>query len=83
VTLKATSVRLDDKTLKRVGQMADAMNRPRAWLMAQAIREYVEREEWFIREVEKGLREAEAGKLMEHGAVKGKWEAKKRAYPVD
>ena len=26
--LKATSVRLDDDTLERVGQMADAMDRP-------------------------------------------------------
>jgi len=59
--LKATSVRLDDDTLKRVGQMADAMDRPRAWLMAEAIKQYVEREEWFIREVEKGAKAADAG----------------------
>ncbi len=30
--LKATSVRLDDETLARVGEMAKAMDRPRAWL---------------------------------------------------
>ncbi len=35
--LKATSVRLDDETLKRVGDIAEAMDRPRAWLMAHAI----------------------------------------------
>ena len=29
--LKATSVRLDDKTLARVGEMAKAMDRPGAW----------------------------------------------------
>ncbi|WP_250654739.1 CopG family ribbon-helix-helix protein [Alkalimarinus coralli] len=39
MALKATSVRLDDETLKRVGQMAEAMDRPRAWLMAQAIKQ--------------------------------------------
>ena len=49
--LKATSVRLDTETLTRVGQMADAMDRPRAWLMAEAIKQYVAREDWFIREV--------------------------------
>ena len=51
--LKATSVRLDDETLARVGEMAKAMDRPRAWLMAEAIKQFVAREEWFIQEVEK------------------------------
>ena len=41
--LKATSVRLDDETLTRVGQMAEAMGRPRAWLMAEAIKQNVAR----------------------------------------
>ena len=36
--LKATSARLDDKTLERIGQMAEVMDRPRAWLMAKAIK---------------------------------------------
>jgi predicted transcriptional regulator len=40
MALKATSVRLDDETLTRVGQMAEAMDRPRAWLMAEAIKQY-------------------------------------------
>lgn len=77
--LKATSVRLDDKTLKRMGQMAEAMDRPRAWLMAEAIRQYVEREEWIIREVEKGVKAADEGRLVDHADVKAKWEAKRAA----
>ena len=63
--LKATSVRLDDDTLARVGQMAEAMDRPRAWLMAEAIKQYVSREEWFIREVEKGVQAADEGRLVD------------------
>jgi len=77
--LKATSVRLDEETLERVGRMAEAMDRPRAWLMAQAIKQYVTREEWFIREVEKGVKAADEGRLMDHGDVKAKWEAKRAA----
>ena len=79
MSLKATSVRLDDETLARVGQMADAMDRPRAWLMAHAIKQYVEREEWFIREVEKGIQSAEERRLSDHADVKAKWEAKRAA----
>ncbi len=77
--MKATSVRLDDETLARVGQMAEAMDRPRAWLMAEAIRQYVAREEWFIREVEKGVKAAGDGRLIDHADVKAKWEAKRAA----
>jgi predicted transcriptional regulator len=77
--LKATSVRLDDETLERVGQMAEAMERPRAWLMAQAIKQYVDREEWFISEVEKGIQAADEGRLVDHADVKSKWEAKRAA----
>jgi predicted transcriptional regulator len=80
--LKATSVRLDDETLARVGQMADAMDRPRAWLMAEAIKQYVAREEWFISEVEKGVKAADEGRLIDHVDVKAKWETK-RAAKVD
>lgn len=80
--LKATSVRLDESTLDRIGQMAEAMDRPRAWLMAQAIKQFVEREEWFVSEVEKGVQAADEGRLNDHGSVKAKWEAK-RAAPLD
>lgn len=77
--LKATSVRLDDKTLKRVGEIAKAMDRPRAWLMAEAIKQYVDREEWFIHEVEKGIKAADEGHMIDHAELKAKWEAKRAA----
>jgi predicted transcriptional regulator len=77
MSLKATSVRLDDETLERVGKMAEAMDRPRAWLMAHAIKQFVEREDWFIREVEKGVSAADQGRLVDHAELKAKWEAKR------
>ena len=79
MALKATSVRLDDDTLARIGRMAEAMDRPRAWLMAEAIKQYVVREEWFIREVEKGVKAADEGRLIDHADIKAKWEAKRAA----
>ncbi len=77
--LKATSVRLDDETLQRLGQIAESMDRPRAWLMAHAIKQFVSREEWFIREIEKGIQAADEGRLIDHSRVKAKWEAKRAA----
>ncbi len=72
-------MRLDDETLTRVGQMAEAMDRPRAWLMAEAIKQYVAREEWFIREVERGVKAADEGRLINHEDIKAKWETKRAA----
>jgi len=82
MTLKATSVRLDDETLAGITQIAEAMDRPRAWLMAQAIKQYVERETWFINQVVKGIEDADQNKLIDHADLKAKWE-KKRANQMD
>lgn len=82
MALKASSVRLDDETLARIGELAQAMDRPRAWLMAHAIKQYVERESRFVAEVEKGIGDADAGKLNDHASVRAAWEAK-RATAMD
>jgi predicted transcriptional regulator len=79
MSMKATSVRLDDETLDRVGRMAEAMDRPRAWLMAHAIKKFVEQEEWFIREVKHGIEAADEGRLEEHADIKARWEDRRAA----
>ena len=49
---KTVSVRLDSETLERLGAIAKAMDRPRAWLMAHAIpARYVEEQSWQIRAI--------------------------------
>ena len=46
MTSKIVSVRLQSETLEKLGAMAEAMHRPRAWLMAHAIERYIEHESW-------------------------------------
>jgi predicted transcriptional regulator len=41
----ATSVKLDDELKNRIQHLADARNRSAHWIMREAIRDYVEREE--------------------------------------
>ena len=41
----ATSVKLDDDLKSRIKRLADARHRSAHWIMREAIREYVEREE--------------------------------------
>ena len=53
--------RLDSKLKKKLDRLAKATERSRSFLVAEAIREYVELNEWQIEEIKKGLREADAG----------------------
>ncbi len=41
----ATSVKLDDNLKNRIQHLADARHRSSHWIMCEAIRDYVEREE--------------------------------------
>ncbi len=41
----ATSVKLDDELKSRIQRLADVRNRSSHWIMREAIRDYVEREE--------------------------------------
>lgn len=79
---KTTTVRLDGRMLKRVDEIARAMSRPRAWVISQAIERYLDYEEWFVAQVEHGLKEAERGQTVDHRAVLNKWTGK-RAAQVD
>ncbi len=79
---KTTTIRMDTRTLKRVDGIARAMSRSRAWVINQAIERYLDYEEWFVGAVKQGLKEAEAGDLLEHQAVVKGWE-EKRAAKVD
>ncbi len=43
--MMATSVKIDDELKSRVQHLADARHRSAHWVMCEAIRDYVEREE--------------------------------------
>jgi RHH-type transcriptional regulator, rel operon repressor / antitoxin RelB len=58
---KVLTLRLDPKLRKKLDRLAEATQRSRAFLAAEALREYVALNEWQIEEIKKGLREAEQG----------------------
>lgn len=57
----AFTVRLDDEKARKLDQLASRLDRSRSWLAAQAIDDYLAREEWQIAEIEAGLAEADRG----------------------
>lgn len=61
--MKSTTVRMADTLLRRVDGIAESLNRPRSWIINQALERFVDYEEWYIQEVESGLAELNRGEV--------------------
>lgn len=55
------TVRLEDEVKERLDHLAEATQRSKSFLAAEAIREFVENNEWQIGEIHAALQEAHAG----------------------
>jgi predicted transcriptional regulator len=55
------TVRLEDDVKDRLDVLAEATQRSKSFLAAEAIRSYVENNEWQISEIQTALKEADAG----------------------
>ncbi|MEO7726291.1 MAG: ribbon-helix-helix protein, CopG family [Burkholderiales bacterium] len=76
------TLRLDAATRKRLDKLAKSTDRSRAALAAEAVRQFVEINEWQITAIQEGMREADRGQFIDHTRLKAKWE-KKLAAAVD
>ncbi len=57
----AFTVRVEDKVIEKLDRIAALSDRSRAYLAAQAIEDYVAREEWQLAEIQAGVDEADRG----------------------
>jgi predicted transcriptional regulator len=70
------TVRLEDDVKERLDVLAEATQRSKSFLAAEAIRAYVENNEWQIGEIQTALTEANAGDFAsdkEVAALGKKW----------
>ena len=75
------TIRVDRKTKTRLEKLAKAMERTKSYVAAEAIRAYVELNEWQINEIKAALKEADAGDFAtekEVEAVTKKWSRRAR-----
>lgn len=73
------TIRLEEPLKDKLEKLADATQRSRSFLAAEAIRDYVEQHEWQINEVQAALQEAEDGDFAtatEVQALLEKWQVK-------
>jgi predicted transcriptional regulator len=76
------TLRLDAATHRRLDRLAKATERSRSALAAEAVRQFVELNEWQIAAIEEGVREADRGQFIDHARLKARWE-KKLAAAMD
>lgn len=70
------TIRLEDEVRDRLDQLAEATRRSKSFLAAEAIRAFIETNEWQIREIRAAPREADAGDFASDkdvAALSRKW----------
>lgn len=70
------TIRLPPALKARLDQLAEATQRSRSFLATEAVREFVELNEWQVCELQQAVREADAGDFAtpeEVGSVLSKW----------
>ncbi len=70
------TIRLDAELKSRLDKLADATRRSKSYLAAEAVREYIELNEWQLQEIQDAVKEADAGDFASEesvNAVFGKW----------
>lgn len=63
------TIRLEDDTKSRLDKLAEATQRSRSFLAAEAIRDYVELNEWQVGEIHKAIDEADRGEFASDAQV--------------
>jgi predicted transcriptional regulator len=63
------SVRLDTALNDRVGAIAAALDRPKSWVIEQAVQDFVAMQEWQLAAIDAGIESADAGRVIGHDDV--------------
>jgi predicted transcriptional regulator len=74
------SFRLGSETVSALDALADTMERDRTFLLNEAVEAYLETQRWHLEQIEAGIADADAGRLVDHRAVKAmasRWRGKK------
>jgi predicted transcriptional regulator len=64
------SFRIEPKKLDALDRLADALERDRTYLLNEAVTAYLEVQQWQIEQIQKSLKQADAGKLTRHEKAK-------------
>ena len=63
------SVRLDAALNDRVAEIAAVLDRPKSWVIEQAVEDFVAMQEWQLAAIDAGIEDADAGRVVDHDDV--------------
>ena len=75
------TIRIEEDMKARLDRLADSTSRSKSFLAAEAIREFIETNEWQIAEVRAAMNEADASDFADDAdvaALAAKWDASAR-----
>ena len=78
------TVRVPADLKRRLDQLAKAADRSRSWLATDALRHYVEDQQWQLAEIEEGLKDAAGGRVVRHETIVRwlkSWGSKRKLRP--
>lgn len=64
------SIRVENETHERLERLTKSTKRSRSYLAAEAIREYLDRNEWQIKSIDEAVEKANHGDFISHEATK-------------
>jgi predicted transcriptional regulator len=67
---QTVSFRLESQKVAALDSLAAAMDRDRTYLLGEAVKTYLETQQWHLDEIEAGIAEADAGHVIDHRKVK-------------
>jgi predicted transcriptional regulator len=63
------TIRLTPELNEQVAKIAEAMKRPKSWVIEQAVKDFVALQEWHLAAIEDGIRDADADCVVPHDDV--------------
>ena len=64
------SFRIDADKVEALDEVAKALDRDRTYVLNEAVRNYLEAQQWQIEQIKEGVRQADAGRVIDHAEVK-------------
>ncbi len=67
--VKTVSFRTDSKKVEALDALASVYDRDRSYLLNEAVDNYLDLQQYHIERIEEGIRQADAGELVDHSDV--------------
>jgi RHH-type rel operon transcriptional repressor/antitoxin RelB len=73
---QTVSFRMNSSELDALDGLAEILDRDRTYLLNEAVRNYLEVQQWQLEHIQEGIRQADAGQTVSHAEVRkmaAKW----------